>query len=146
MDEKFDSTFLKTRSQVIRTKEKTFLTQRNKPDFIEKYPSGRYRHMKHRKSWCKDCFLKHMCITLETTLCDFSVPTQHTKIRMYEQSWCKPFLAPLIVNIRNKINQSSWDAIHISRCIYSALWQQLTNPFVISLCCHVLYWSFLCSL
>ena len=25
-------------------------------DFVEKCPSGRYRHMKYRTSWGKDCF------------------------------------------------------------------------------------------
>ena len=37
-------------------------------DFLEKCPSGRYRTIKYRGAWGRDCFLRHLIHTLNNIL------------------------------------------------------------------------------
>ena len=37
-------------------------------DFLDKCPSGRYRTMKYRGAWGRDCFLRHLIHTLNSIL------------------------------------------------------------------------------
>lgn len=34
-------------------------------DFLYKLPSGRYRSLKYKTAWGKDCFLRHMIFALQ---------------------------------------------------------------------------------